>query len=304
MLSEITPTSRLAAEASIEEIAPAKINLCLHVTGQRADGYHLLESIVTFTTFGDRLTFAHAEADSFEVSGPFGAFVPTSAAGEQANLVLRARDLLRKALAARSIDTQPVAIHLEKNLPVAAGIGGGSADAAAALKGLLRYWNASLPAAEISALGLMLGADVPMCLVSTPLIATGIGEGLVPLPALPAFAVLLGNPLVGVATPEVFRLLTCKNNRPTETVEGDWMATLRGLRNDLEPAARSLVPEIRQISSMIDAEGSLLTRMSGSGATCFGLFPSMSAARKAADNLTLQRPDWYFKAAETVGGRP
>lgn len=306
MFSDISNQQRPADEAGLFELAPAKINLALHVVGQRADGYHLLESIVTFADAGDRLGFAAADTDDFTVSGRFAHLVPTDAEGRHGNLVLKARDLLRKALADHGVITPHVAIHLEKNLPVAAGIGGGSADAAATLRGLLRFWNAGVPETELFALGLSLGADVPMCLKGEALLVKGIGEDLTALPALPALpslSLVLGNPLVGVSTPDIFKRLTRKDNPPVGTFEGDWIALLKTLRNDLEPPARSLVREIDQISALIGAEGALLTRMSGSGATCFGIFPSPESAKRAAENLNGQKPDWYFQAVETVGSR-
>jgi len=142
-----------------------------------------------------------------------------------------------------------------------------------------------------------------MCLKSQPLIARGIGEEIEPVPDLPAFAMVLANPLTGVSTPEVFRRLTMKNN-PALNLAGatDWLAAIGAARNDLEPPARELVPEIAAISAMLQARGALLTRMSGSGATCFGIFVSMAAARHAAAALHDERPDWYFEATETVSG--
>ncbi|MCK8780698.1 4-(cytidine 5'-diphospho)-2-C-methyl-D-erythritol kinase [Rhizobium sp. NTR19] len=299
MLSNSLNQERPAQKAGFFELAPAKINLALHVVGQRADGYHLLETIVTFADKGDRLHFAPAEADSFHVSGRFGHLLhPTDATQ---NLVLRARDRLRQALQDAGHEAPPVALHLEKNLPIAAGIGGGSADAAAAIRGLLRLWNAELVEAVLATLALSLGADVPMCLKGEPLLARGIGEEMTPLPMLPSLPVVLGNPLVGVSTPEIFRRLPNKNNDPIGALDGDWMDVLHRLRNDLEPPARLLVPEVEQLSAEIKAEGALLTRMSGSGATCFGIFRNAEAAEHAAANLAAKRPDWYFQAAQTVG---
>jgi 4-diphosphocytidyl-2-C-methyl-D-erythritol kinase len=293
-LSEIDRTG-----STIFEPAPAKINLALHVVGQRADGYHLLESIVTFAQAGDELAFRRAGEDSLSLSGRFAGQL---SGDDKPNLVLTARDRLRSAIMAAGGSAAPVAIHLEKNLPIAAGIGGGSADCAATLRGLLRFWNGSLPDSELVALALSLGADVPMCLNGEPLMVRGIGEDLTPLPSLPKLALVLGNPLVGVSTPEIFRCLTRKENPGIDDRSGDWLAHLESLRNDLEPPARSLVPDIAELALMIEEEGALLTRMSGSGATCFGIFSSSEAAQKAAENLTRRRPDWYFQATETVAG--
>lgn len=292
-------SERPAQEAGLFEWAPAKINLALQVIGQRPDGYHLIESIVTFTTTGDRLTFTPAEEDTFTLSGRFAALLNDTPASD--NLVLKARDALRRALSAEGHSTPPVAIHLEKNLPVAAGIGGGSADAAAALRGLMRLWQASLSAETLSEIALSLGADVPMCLDGRPLLARGIGEQITPLPDLPQLFVVLGNPLVAVSTPAVFKLLTRKGNPAIPPVDGGVADLLLHLRNDLEPPARELRPEIAVISDMIASQGAYLTRMSGSGATCFGLFASADAAEAAAAQLVNLRPDWYFQAMTTRG---
>jgi len=300
-------------EFALTEFAPAKINLALHAIGQRTDGYHLLDSIVTFTAAaasgrddaappaGDRLGFALSDKDVFSISGRFGEGLSPDPDANQQNLVLKARDMLRAVLAAKGMAAPSVAIHLQKNLPIASGIGGGSADAAATLRGLSRLWDDGLNETELSSLGLSLGADVPMCLKSQPLAAKGIGEDITILDTMPCFAIVLGNPLRGVSTPDIFRRLTNKNNPAIPALTGDWHADLGALRNDLEPPARSLVAEIAELSGMIAAEGAWLTRMSGSGATCFGLFETSAEASQAAANLQRKRPDWYFAAAQTIG---
>lgn len=287
------------------EAAPAKINLALHVIGQRADGYHLLDSIVTFAGEGDRLRFVTAERDSFSLSGRFGPLLSAGAEGSDGNLVLKARDLLREALALQGQTTTAVAIALEKNLPVASGIGGGSADAAATLRGLMRLWDVTLPQETLSALALKLGADVPMCLESRPLRARGIGERLDRLDTMARFGIVLANPLKAVSTPEIFRRLTEKDNSPIDEPPQDadpqgWIAFLARQRNDLEPPARAIMPEIAEISTLLREAGARLVRMSGSGATCFGLFNDLSEAQTAQGRLAELRPDWYFQAAETV----
>lgn len=284
------------------ETAPAKINLALHVVGQRADGYHLLETLVTFTDAGDRLLFSAAKQDAFSISGPFASKLSDND-GLSDNLVLRARDLLRQAVIASGQAAPSVKIHLEKNLPIASGIGGGSADAAATIRGLLRLWDCSLPSETLDAIALTLGADVPMCFAGTPLMARGIGEELTQLPQLPAFAMVLANPLMGVSTPEIFRRLTTKNNPPVpaslpQNNEG-WLAFIHSLRNDLEAPAKAALPVINDVSRSLQEQGATLVRMSGSGATCFGIFPCFEAAQKAEAALAAQRPDWYFKATMT-----
>lgn len=285
------------------EPAPAKINLALHVTGQRADGYHLLETLVTFTDAGDRLSFTAADSDSFSLSGRFAPLL-SQGSGPDDNLVLRARDLLRDAVTDSGAATFPVAIHLEKNLPVASGIGGGSADAAAALRGLLRLWNVEIARDRLDAIALKLGADVPMCLESQPLLARGIGEELSLLPGLPALPLVLANPLTGVSTPEIFRRLTNKDNPAIGAVDGieDWLALIAGLRNDLEPPALALLPAIAEISALLSQQGARLVRMSGSGATCFGVFASIEDAQAAETALRKSYPDWYFQATATQQG--
>ena len=298
---------------AVTEFAPAKINLALHAVGQRADGYHLLDSIVTFTAdaddatagapAGDRLGFTLSKKDAFSISGRFGEGLSPDPDAAQQNLVLKARDILRIALDAKGIAAPPVAIHLQKNLPIASGIGGGSADAAATLRGLLRLWDAQISEPELSALALSLGADVPMCLKSRPLAARGIGEDITMLDTMPSFAIVLGNPLRGVSTPDIFRRLTEKNNPAIPALTGDWQADLSALRNDLEPPARSLVSEIGELSELIAAEGAWLARMSGSGATYFGLFETSAKAVNAANSLQSKRPDWYFTAARTIGAK-
>jgi len=292
--------AELDVSLSVTELAPAKINLALHVTGQRPDGYHLIESIVTFADVGDSLTFSPADEDRLTLSGPFAAAI-TSGAG---NLVASARDGLRRLLQARGLEAPAVAIHLEKNLPVASGIGGGSADAAATLRGLLRLWSAgSISMDEIEALALSIGADVPMCMAGRPLIASGIGEKLSPLTGMPRFTMVLGNPLRGVSTPEVFSRLASRQNPGLVLNDPrNWMSILTAARNDLQDPASDLVPEIGKLCDLLRSQGAVLTRMSGSGATCFGIFDSRPSADHAVGMLQAARPDWYFASTETIAG--
>jgi 4-diphosphocytidyl-2-C-methyl-D-erythritol kinase len=286
---------------ALTEPAPAKINLALHVTGQRADGYHLLDSLVTFTRFGDRIGVSPAEVDAFSLSGPFAG--PLSQTDD--NLVIRARDLLREAALAAGGDAPPVHIHLEKNMPVASGIGGGSADAAATLRCLARLWD--VRSVDLAALGLRLGADVPMCILSRPLVARGIGEALTSVPGLPAFALVLVNPLTGVSTPAIFRALQNKDNAPLDLAaapadENAWIAMLDSARNDLAAPARALCPEIADIETALTATGARLVRMSGSGATCFGLYRDPDEAERAATTLAAQHPCRFIQATTSFSG--
>ncbi|WP_081176429.1 4-(cytidine 5'-diphospho)-2-C-methyl-D-erythritol kinase [Rhizobium rhizosphaerae] len=284
--------------------APAKVNLALHVVGQRADGHHLLESLVTFADRGDRIGLSPAAEDGFSVSGRFAAAVPL----EGSNLVLRARDALRAALTQDGKPAPPVALHLVKDLPVASGIGGGSADAAATLKGLARLWQAELAPERMSALALALGADVPMCLASRPLIARGIGETITPVETMPVMPMLLVNPLKPVSTPEIFRRLSEKTNPPLilpadlAGLDG-WFSALAPLRNDLEPPARLLEPEIAAVDLALRANAPKLARMSGSGATCFALFADHTARDRAAERIANAHPDWFVLPCLTVSSR-
>ncbi|WP_113259988.1 4-(cytidine 5'-diphospho)-2-C-methyl-D-erythritol kinase [Agrobacterium cavarae] len=287
------------------EAAPAKINLALHVTGQREDGYHLLDMLVTFTEAGDVVRIRNADEDSFSISGRFAPELLQSDASN--NLVLKARDLLRGHVQKSGFTPAPVAIHLEKNLPVASGIGGGSADAAAALRGLIRHWQHHIDDNALADMALMLGADVPMCLDSQPLIAQGIGEKITLLPQFPQLSLVLVNPLKGVSTPHIFRLLEDKQNAPLPAPLEDqgqfWLSMMDVLRNDLQPPAVKLLPEIGDMLAMLHSAGADVARMSGSGATCFGIFSDWEKAEAAAASLREQKPGWYVQETRTIAGR-
>ncbi|TPW32391.1 4-(cytidine 5'-diphospho)-2-C-methyl-D-erythritol kinase [Martelella alba] len=291
----------------LAEEAPAKINLALHITGRRPDGYHLIDTLVTFTETGDRLFFAAADEDRFTVSGRFGGRVPSGPAAQADNLVVRALDLMHRLAAAEGRTAEPVHIHLEKNLPPASGIGGGSADAAATLRGLNRLWRLGLPPERLEQAALALGADCPMCVASRPLLARGIGEELIPLPHLPPLNMVLVNPLSPVATPAVFAALTNRENPPlpaipTAAEPEKWPLLIAAGRNDLEVPALALLPEIGAVLQALEKTGTKLTRMSGSGASCFGLYDDENAATDAAGRLTHAFPDWFVMAASTVSG--
>jgi 4-diphosphocytidyl-2-C-methyl-D-erythritol kinase len=272
---------------AIEEPAPAKVNLTLHVTGQRADGYHLLDSLVVFTALGDRVQVADAPAQSLVVTGPMAAGVPADAS----NLVLRAARLLGGDAGAM--------ITLTKTLPMAAGLGGGSSDAAAALRALARLWARPLPAPELAA---RLGADVPVCLAPRPRRMRGIGEVLDEVPPLPALWLVLANPGVALSTQAVFAALTEKTHPPMPATlprcaTAAALATfLHRQRNDLEAPATRLTPVIGQVLAALAAQpGCLLARMSGSGATCFGLFANAGHAAAAARTVSAAEPGWWVR---------
>ncbi|TPJ42973.1 4-(cytidine 5'-diphospho)-2-C-methyl-D-erythritol kinase [Mesorhizobium sp. B2-6-5] len=279
--------------------APAKINLALHVTGRRPDGYHLIESLAVFTRFGDRIEIAPAEADDFAVSGRYAPDVPP----DGGNLVLKARDALRQAAGLRS--TPPVIIRLEKNLPVASGVGGGSSDAAAVLRGLADSWGLDIDSAELARIGLSLGADVPMCLAAKPLVARGIGEELSMVPDLSALGLVLVNPGTPVSTAEIFAALSRRDNEPLpplpRSIEFHSLRNwLEITRNDLEPAALAMRPAIGRALSWLDKAGSGFSRMSGSGATCFGLFETGNVAKRAAAEIRSRQPDWFVAATRSI----
>ncbi|MGB3832401.1 MAG: 4-(cytidine 5'-diphospho)-2-C-methyl-D-erythritol kinase [Mesorhizobium sp.] len=287
------------AASPLAEAAPAKINLALHVTGRRGDGYHLIESLAVFTRFGDRLQVSAAEEDGLAVSGRYAAGVPV----DGRNLIAMARDALRKAAGRRN--AFPVAVALEKNLPVASGIGGGSSDAAAALRLLARIWGLDIDAAELAEIALSLGADVPMCLAAQPLMARGIGENVEPLPAVPSLGLVLVNPGVPVSTPQVFSALRRRENEPLPALPAridfhslrNW---LEATRNDLEAPAREIQPAVADALRALKRADAGFARMSGSGATCFGLYETGNVAKRAAAAIRASHPDWFVAATRTT----
>jgi 4-diphosphocytidyl-2-C-methyl-D-erythritol kinase len=277
--------------------APAKVNLALHVTGRRDDGYHLLDSLVVFAGVGDDLAFARAGETTLAVDGPRAVGVPADAT----NLVLRAAALM---------DGPPVSIRLTKRLPAAAGIGGGSSDAAAALRGLAALGHR--PRGDLAALALSLGADVPVCLAGRPARMSGVGERLAPLPPLPAVWLALVNPGVPVSTRACFAALSGRFGSamddpppagwPDPAALARWLASQR---NDLEPPARTLAPPVAgALAALAATQGCLLSRMSGSGATCFGLFADAAAAGAAAAAIGAAHPGWWAAAAPVLPDSP
>lgn len=261
---------------SVSRFAAAKVNLYLHVTGKRPDGYHLLDSLAVFADVGDVLAAEPGAALTLAVDGPQGAGL----ALETDNLVLRAARLLAPERGA--------ALRLSKYLPVASGIGGGSADAAAALRLLAAFWGVT---ADLPALSLRLGADVPVCLASCPARMQGIGDILAPAPRLPDFGLLLVNPGVAVPTPAVFKArrggFSAPPALPAAWAEVDEMvASLAACGNDLQEAAIGIAPVIGEVLNMLAGlPGAKLARMSGSGATCFALFATAAAAAAAVERM-------------------
>ena len=272
--------------ARTEGFAPAKINLTLHVTGQREDGYHLLDSLVVFADIGDRITVMPSGTLSLFVTGPMAAGVPV----DGRNLVLKAAQMMGVG----------AEIHLEKHLPAAAGIGGGSSDAAATLRALVEMTGRGVPRDVLA-----LGADVPVCMLARAARMAGIGEIALPVVGLPDLFAVLVNPRVAISTPEVFKRLACKDNArmgPTPTQwDGaaglcDWLAHQR---NDLQAPAVALEPVIgRVLDALSLLPGCLLSRMSGSGATCYALFGNRDEAEGAAGVMRAAHGDWWVRAAQ------
>jgi 4-diphosphocytidyl-2-C-methyl-D-erythritol kinase len=275
----------------IVEAAPAKLNLSLQVVGRRADGYHLLDGLVAFADIGDVVAAEAADAPSLAIEGPFAAGL---SAGPD-NLVLR-------AAAALAADTSTAALRLVKNLPVASGIGGGSADAAAALRALQRLWRLDLAPSQLHAIAARLGADVPMCLASQPCWIAGVGDILDPLPDLPDAGLILANPGIPLATPLVFQRRSGGFSTPKRfaipATAAALAQSLAATDNDLTEVAEACVPEIAALRGQLASlPGALLSRMSGSGATCFALFASRAAAEAALAPLKSAIPAGWWAAA-------
>ncbi len=268
------------------EIAYAKINLALHVRAREPDGYHRIETLFAFAEDGDRLTVAPAEALTLTIDGPFG----RALAGEADNLVIRAANVLRDRFGVRA----GAAIRLEKRLPIASGIGGGSADAAAALRLLARFWNLAEDDDALGAIARDLGADVPACLLSWPVRGEGRGDALTGIDdgALAGMPLLLVNPGVPVSTGAVFSAWDGVDRG--QLGFGDPL-TIAGLgRNDLEAPARRIAPEIGEALALLERGGGVvLARMSGSGATCFALFDTVAARDAADDAIAQTKPGWW-----------
>ncbi|WIM10015.1 4-(cytidine 5'-diphospho)-2-C-methyl-D-erythritol kinase [Enhydrobacter sp.] len=265
------------------ETARAKVNLWLNVVGRRDDGYHLLHSLVAFADLGDTLRIAPADGLSLVVEGLGAADLPT---GDD-NLVLRAARLL----AGESGEKAGAAFRLVKRIPAAAGLGGGSADAAAALRGLCRLWRLGLPSATLSALAARLGADVPMCLGQRACLASGVGEKLEPAPSLPSCGLVLVNPGVALSTPQVFAARR-GDFSPPRPIDRPWsdlaglVAALAVRGNDLTEAAVAIQPVVGEVLvALRGTRGVRYAAMSGSGATCFALYDTVAAAERAANDL-------------------
>jgi len=289
-------------------LAPAKLNLFLHVGPKRSDGYHDLFSLVAFADIGDQLTIAASDQIELSIDGPFAAELSDIAPED--NIIWKA--------AARLLDQSPspeppakgLQITLVKRLPVASGIGGGSADAAATLQLASDYLGLTLSVSELQEIGLSLGADVPVCLYGRTAWMGGIGETLSPGPELPDVHIVLANPCKAVATKEVFDRFDlhppnsgnlAPKTLPTDFQDFDEMvAFLQTVRNDLEAPAKQFLPEIDSVLAALLDGGAAFARMSGSGATCFGLFPTKSAAEACRDQMRLRHSQWWIDAGTLI----
>ena len=271
------------------ELARAKVNLCLHVTGLRDDGMHLLDSIVVFPDVGDELQAMPGEALSLEIDGPFG----TDLDACEDNLIIRA---------ARLLSNRGARLRLKKNLPVAAGIGGGSADAAACIRLLSKMWEMDIPSVERLT---ELGADVPVCMAHSPIRMAGIGEILTSLPVLPRFWIVLVNGGQGVETGAVFKAMKSRDNSGMPDIPENFQSTetlfdfLRAQRNDMQTSAIEICPSIVDVLDALEAtENCELARMSGSGGTCFGLYTTEEDAETAQRKIHTNHPDWWVVSAK------
>jgi 4-diphosphocytidyl-2-C-methyl-D-erythritol kinase len=280
----------------VTERAHAKINLALHIIGRRPDCYHELDSIVAFADVADVLTIAPAVDVSISLSGPFANDLPP----DGNNIVLTAWRLLADYAQKKNIPFSPVKFQLEKNLPVAAGIGGGSADAAAALRGLIQYFSLSISSGDLNNLALRLGADVPMCLLQKTGRMRGIGEIIESIDIDLPSGIVLVNPRIPAPTSKVFESLNLQCGQSSGTPISD-LSDVHGWRNDLAEPAISIVPEIAAVlESLGSQENITCSRMSGSGATCFGLAENSGQAERAATNIKSRHPGWWVIATNLL----
>jgi len=271
--------------------ANAKLNLLLHVTGKRADGYHLLDSLVAFCAFGDSLDIHEAESLSLEITGEFA----PQLSNDENNLVLRAARLIakhgKKEIGARMV--------LHKNIPVGAGLGGGSCDAAAAIRGLQQFWQLSLTHDQQLKIAQDLGSDVMVCVEQVPAWISGVGDLVSPVRLLEDVAIILVNPKQPLLTADVYRAFAGNFSAVTEkiyTIQNtqELLGLIAPLKNDLQPAAMQLMPKIKNMLKVLsDASGYQLARMTGSGATCFGIFSSQKMADEEAERIKQNHPDWW-----------
>jgi len=273
--------------------APAKINLFLHITGKRDDGYHMLESLITFANIGDAITVSEGTSYNLEVTGPFA----ESLQGQD-NLITKAV----KSICQISNQPDNFEIQLTKNLPVAAGIGGGSADAAAVVYALLQYFKSTMPDNFIAHLCEELGADVPVCYQSATAFVSGIGEQIAIKPEPQGLHAILVNPGKALSTAEVFGNFKGNFSPPAKCPDfkntKDLITFLKAQKNDLQEAAIQIMPEIKDILEALNGHGAELSCLSGSGATCFGLFTDKEELESAYITMKNTYPNMWLQKAQ------
>ena len=279
------------ASPTLEKFAPAKINLFLHVTGKRDDGYHILDSLIGFADFGDTITIAPSYTFLLNISGDN--FSPDI----KDNSITKAVHLLSDKLKIKL----PLSITLEKNIPIGGGLGGGSADAAAAVHGILEYAQESLSQEDIDAILLELGADTPICYARKPAYIKGIGEIIEPVSSLPRIPAILVYPNEFCSTAEIFQSFDGTFSQTAEhpksfSDQKSFYNFLQGQRNDLTEAAVKKIPEIGNILETINAQdGCIISRLTGSGSTCFGLFETPEQSANAAEKIQKEKPHWWVR---------
>lgn len=269
----------------LSRIAPAKLNLYLHLTGRRDDGYHLLDSVVVFTEFGDEVTVESSSSLTLQIDGPFA-----DGLNENDNLVLRAAQLMKVTFAVQ----QGASIHLRKMIPIGAGLGGGSSDAAAVLILLNQLWNIDASIQELEAIAITLGADVPACLHAKPLHMSGIGEVISPMPSIKLEGyIVLVKPPESLLTAEVYRE-SARLQTYSTSIEPAKRTAFQQHRNDMQQAAIALCPSVEQVlKALTDQPNCILARLCGSGSSCFGLFNQQSHAQHASEAIAAAYPDWW-----------
>jgi len=291
----VSPQETRASPRSLRVFAPAKVNLFLHVGERRSDGYHDLESLVAFADVGDNLSFTDSAQSRLDIHGPFAGGL----AGDENNLVSRAAVAMSKKFGA----ARGAHIVLEKNLPVSSGIGGGSADAAATLRGLAKLWGTEADMNTLRGLAESLGSDVPVCVASVPSWMEGRGERITEIASLPGLSMALVNPGVEISTSEIFAALSQRRGvgirRPSTFTTADTLLEfLRATTNDLEPPATAAAPMINDVlGALRSTVGVELARMSGSGATSFALYKDAAHASAAVSALNRAEPSWWVTRA-------
>lgn len=282
----------------LQNIAPAKVNLFLHLTDKLDNGYHLIESVMVFVNYGDEISIKDSDSFNFSTTGEYSSEIPSD--GE--NIAVKTLDLLLEASGKK--ERPKLDIELKKNLPVGAGIGGGSADAALLMKLINEKCNLGYSIEELQDIGIKAGADIPVCLSCSSSFVSGTGEKVATLKNFPKRDIVLINPNKVLLTKDVFKIGTEKFSLPIkdkfyslyEESNANILDFIKEQRNDLEKAAKSLIPEITEITDILNSQsGCIFARMSGSGATCFGIFENKEASNNALNNIRSLYPNWWVQ---------